>query len=127
MTHTYSVTGMTCGSCEAKVRSSLLTMPEVTAAEVSKDTATATITMDKHISVQELQNALGGANSQYKISGLGHSETAEQAKSWVETYKPVLLIFFYIILLTGVMQLTNEIFSPMQWMRHFMSGFFLAF
>ena len=33
MTHTYQITGMTCASCEAKVRSSLLLVPDLTEAE----------------------------------------------------------------------------------------------
>ncbi|HYC27490.1 MAG TPA: MauE/DoxX family redox-associated membrane protein [Chitinophagaceae bacterium] len=130
MTHTYSISGMTCGGCEAKVSSALLSWPGVNAAAVSKDTGTATITMDKHISLDDLQKALGGAGSQYKISALEHSEAVEQAtppEGWFETYKPVLLIFLYILLVTGLVQLTNDIFSPMQWMRHFMAGFFLSF
>src|SRR5688572_7959657 len=96
MTHKYSVSGMTCGSCEAKVRGSLLSIPGITAAEVSKDTATATVSMDKHINVVELQNALGGPGSQYKIAESEHHATAEPAApgaGWLETYKPVLLIF----------------------------------
>ena len=51
MTHTYQLTGMTCGSCEAKVKSALLSVNNVTAVEVSKDNNTATITMEKHIAL----------------------------------------------------------------------------
>ena len=59
MTHTYKVTGMTCGSCEAKVKSSLLMLPNVTEVEVSKDNQSATITMDKHIALSTFQNVFG--------------------------------------------------------------------
>ena len=55
MTHTYQVTGMTCGNCEATVKSNLLKLPEVTSVAVSKETQTATITTDKHIALSELQ------------------------------------------------------------------------
>ncbi|TAE40843.1 MAG: cation transporter [Runella slithyformis] len=48
MTHTYELTGMTCGGCEAKVKSSLLMLPNVTAVEASKDSNTVTISMVKH-------------------------------------------------------------------------------
>lgn len=93
MTHTYKVTGMTCGSCEAKVKSSLLMLPNVTGVEVSKDTQSATITMDKHIALSTFQNAL---DKKYSITATEHRETTEQAKSWFSTYKPILLIFAYI-------------------------------
>ena len=89
MTHTYKVTGMTCGSCEAKVKSSLLMLPNVTEVEVSKDNQTATISMDKHIALSIFQNAL---DKKYSITAMEHNETAEQAKSWLSTYKPILLI-----------------------------------
>lgn len=127
MTHTYKVTGMTCSSCEAKVKSILLSLSDVTSADVSRDKSTATITMNKHINLNTFREALGGEKSKYQISATEHSEAAEQTKSWLETYKPILLIFGYIIVSTLVVQFSNETFNTMQWMQHFMAGFFLVF
>ena len=127
MTHTYQVTGMTCGGCETTVKSKLLMLPDVTAVDVSKDTKTATITMEKHIALSELQKTLGGSAGKYQISALQHNETAEQAKSWFETYKPILLIFGFVTLVAFVMQINNDGFDVMQFMQHFMAGFFLVF
>lgn len=124
MTHTYQVTGMTCSNCEAKVKSALLMVKNVTAVEVSKDENSATITMDKHVALSDLQKAL---DPKYQISATHHSEIAEQSKSWLETYKPILLIFFYITLVTLLLQFKNEKFDWMQAMQHFMAGFFLVF
>lgn len=124
MTHTYTVLGMTCSSCEAKVKSALLTLENVTNVTVSKDTETATITTDKHIALPKLQHVL---DTKYQISAINHSEIGEQTKSWFETYKPILLIFFYILLVTTLVQTQNTKFDFMQAMRHFMSGFFLIF
>jgi len=67
MTHTYQIQGMTCTSCEAKVKSSLLMVENVMNAEVSKNENSATITMDKHIALEKLQTALGGETSKYQI------------------------------------------------------------
>jgi len=47
MKHTYKITGMTCGNCEAKVKNSLLMVPGVTDVEVSGEKQSAIITMDK--------------------------------------------------------------------------------
>ncbi|MBA3704480.1 MAG: cation transporter [Bacteroidetes bacterium] len=127
MTHTYQVTGMTCENCETKVKSSLLTLPDVTAVEISKENGTATISMDKHIAISDLQKTLGGVDGKYQIKPMHHSETAEQAKSWFSTYKPILLIFFYITIVTLLIQTTNHHPNVMQWMQHFMAGFFLTF
>jgi len=127
MTHTYQLTGMTCSSCEAKVKSNLLSLPEISSVEVSKNTNTATVTMTKHIAIDKLQEAMGGANSQYQISAIHHNEVTEQAKRWFEIYKPILLIFGYILVITLTIQFVNGSFSLMQWMQHFMAGFFLVF
>jgi copper chaperone CopZ len=124
MVHTYQVTGMTCSSCEAKVKSSLLMVENVLSVEVSKDENSATITMEKHVALDRLQKALP---EKYRISALQHNEIAEQTKGWFETYKPILLIFFYISLVTLLVQFSNEKFDAMQWMRHFMASFFLVF
>ena len=127
MTHTYQLTGMTCSSCEAKVKSSLHMVENVTNAEVSKNDNTATITMDKHITIDKLQDALGGKESKYQIAALQHNEALEQSKSWFNTYKPILLIFSYILGLSFLIQYNNLHFDVMQFMRHFMAGFFWYF
>ena len=126
MTHTYQLTGMTCGSCEAKVKNYLLLLPNVTAVEVSKNDNTATITMDKHISITSLQDAIGGNNSKYQIAALHNNEVAEQTKNWLVTYKPILLIFFYITVISGLASWQHNI-SAMHFMQYFMAGFFLVF
>lgn len=127
MTHNYQLTGMTCGGCENKVKNNLLILPDVTSVEVSKDTNSATISMDKHISLATLQQALGGTDSKYQISAAQHSETLEEAKSWAETYKPILLIFGYVTALSIVVSWQGAGLNFMVFMRIFMAGFFLTF
>ena len=127
MTHTYQLMGMACESCEAKVKRNLMTVSDVTSVETSKDTNTTTISMNKHIALSDLQEAIGGKESKYQISAMQHNEVVEQAKTWFETYKPILLIFFYITGVTILVQFSNQTFNWMQAMRHFMAGFFLVF
>ena len=127
MTHTYQLTGMTCTGCEAKVKQSLMSLSDITSVDVSKDNNTATVSMNKHIALSDLQEAIGGKESKYQISAIEHNEVAEQAKSWFETYKPILLIFLYITGVTVLVQISNQTFNWMQAMRHFMAGFFLVF
>ncbi len=99
MTHTYRVTGMTCSGCEGKVKSILEAMPNILSAEVSKDTSSAVITMQKHISADEMQNALGGTTSRYQIfvpgsrpenadhhAGHGHHQNRQPGHSKGATY-----------------------------------------
>lgn len=127
MTHTYQLTGMTCGGCENKVKSNLLILPDVTGVEVSKDTNSATISMDKHISLHDLQQALGGKDSKYQIAATAHSEMLEETKSWAETYKPILLIFGYVTAISLVISWQKGAIDFMVFMRVFMAGFFLVF
>lgn len=115
---------MTCSSCEAKVKSSLLMVENVVSVEVSKDENSATITMDKHIALSNLQKTL---DPKYTISATHHNEIAEQTKSWFDIYKPILLIFFYISLATILIQFKNDNINFMEAMQHFMAGFFLVF
>ena len=126
MTHTYQISGMTCGSCEAKVKSALFTLPDVTNVEVTRTTAT--ITMDKHISLNDLQNAIS-AKGNYTISATQHNEIAEQTISWFATYKPLLLIFFYITLVSVLVSINiqQSTFNIHNFMNVFMAGFFLTF
>ena len=124
MTHTYNLTGMTCTSCEAKVKSALLSIAHVKAAEVSKENSTVTITTGKHIDLAAFQSVL---DKKYQISNLELLETEEEKRSWFATYKPVLLIFLYIFSVTALIEFMADSFSLFRWMRHFMAGFFLTF
>ena len=86
-------------------------MPNVLSAQVSKTDNTAIIEMDKHIPLSGFQNALGGETSKYKISATHHNETAEQTKNWLATYKPILLIFGYILAVTLLIQVSSGSFK----------------
>ncbi len=99
-------------------------LPNVTEVEVSKEKQTATISMDKHIALSTFQNAL---DKKYSIEATEHNETAEQAKSWFSTYKPILLIFFYITTVAIIVATKQAGFNWMQGMNTFMAGFFLTF
>lgn len=127
MTHTYEVTGMTCEACEAKVKGSFLKLPEITSVEVSREKNSVTLSMDNHVSLSALQEALGGASSKYKIHALHHNETNEQMKSWFGTYKPLIIVFLFIIGISTIASYHNSTIHWMAWMNYFMAGFFLSF
>lgn len=99
-------------------------LPHVTAADVSKEKQTVTISMDKHITLSAFQNAL---DKKFTITAIGHNETAEQAKSWLTTYMPLLLIFGYITTIAIIAAVQQHYFNWMEGMRVFMAGFFLSF
>jgi hypothetical protein len=51
----------------------------------------------------------------------------DEVRGFFETYKPILLILGYILLVTMAVQFNSPSFDWMQWMQHFMAGFFLIF
>lgn len=68
MKHTYTITGMTCSGCEAKVKKDLLNVEHITEVAVFKEDKKVSIIMSKHVEIEVLQNALGGKESKYQIS-----------------------------------------------------------
>jgi len=93
---------------------------------VSSESGEAIITMSGHVPLASLRANLIKAG-QYQISPKGHVKAVERTRSWFETYKPVLLIFLYILAVTALIELTSDNIDLSRWMRHFMAGFFLVF
>ena len=132
MTHTYKVSGMTCTGCQAKVQSLLTKVKSVSNVEIDLAKGEATIQMDKHIATSALQDALKDY-PKYKLSEIAvqhspvFSEESEEAKTWLATYKPILLIFAFITGITLLNEWVTGNFLWMRWMSNFMAGFFLVF
>jgi len=130
MTHTYQIDGMHCNSCISKVKNELLKIGAITGAQIQLQTPQATITMEKHISTAELQEAVAkaGSFSLKEMTGGDHYEMTESdERSWLVTYKPLLIVFTFI---TGIATITtwqHGQFNWMQWMTYFMGGFFITF
>ena len=127
MIRKYKIGGMTCESCATKVRSKLLALPNVNSVELSKATDTATIEMSEYSHIGVFQKALKELDSKYSIGPINHYESSEQAKSWFKTYQPIFMVFFYILIVTLLIQYLSSSFEVKEWMRHFMAGFFIVF
>ena len=131
MIHTYTISGMTCGGCVAKVKSELLKLGDIVSADVQLQRPQATLTMNKHISTVSLQQAVSKAGH-YTLAeadgGMaGTIDTANDTTEEKNSYFPIFLIFGFIAGITLLVQITNNSFSWMQWMSHFMAGFFIVF
>lgn len=127
MKHTYTVTGMTCTSCVASVKSKLLMHPDVLSAEVALPDQ-AVIKMSRHITTADLQQAIG--NPKYTITNSPQAHDTHmsgETVSWISTYKPILLIFSFITGVSGIVSYHHESLHGMQFMSIFMAGFFLVF
>ena len=127
MTHTYNISGMTCGNCVARVKSELLKLGNVLSADVQLTTPQATITMERHIPDTTLQAAIKHAGS-FSITEAdgGMMHATEEMDVEKNSYFPIFLIFGYILGVTALFQVVNG-FDWMQWMSQFMAGFFLVF
>jgi copper chaperone CopZ len=129
MTHSYQISGMTCGSCVARVKSELLKLGDVLEANVQLESPQAVISMSKHVDTGRLQKAISnaGAYTIHEVSGnagvLPHVEENQEKAG----YYPIFLIFGYIGAGTLLVQWVSGHFDLMQWMSHFMAGFFLVF
>jgi len=132
MTHTYQVTGMTCTGCQAKVQQLLLAVPDVKHVDIDLQKGEANITMEKHVSTTTLQAALQDY-PKYQLGEKPHEYPAHlqeedtEPKTWLQTYKPILLIFAYILAVSAITGYTGSGFQGMVAMRVFMAGFFLVF
>lgn len=130
MTHSYYVTGMTCASCEKKVKAALSAVAGVKAVEIDRGLGKVSIEMDSHITTQVLQLSLR-EYPKYLLTDVVHQPSEpfmEEAKiSWLGTYRPLLLVFGYILLVTLVAGFSEGSWNLTVTMRVFMSGFFLVF
>ena len=133
MTHIYKVSGMTCSGCQAKVQGLLSKVTGVKNVNINLSNGEAIIDMDKHIATNDLKEALK-EYPKYQLSETNHQQyivepvtNEEETKSWIEAYKPILLIFGYIIGITLLIEYINGGFVWMRLMNHFMAGFFLVF
>jgi len=129
MKTTYKITGMTCEACKYKVQSLLQKSMGVESVEVNLETNEAIIESLNPINIAALKNALKEA-PKYQIdlpSTNDNSLSITETKSWFETYKPVLLIFFFVTAISLIAAWQTQHHFAMTWMRYFMAGFFFAF
>ena len=126
MTHTYTISGMTCKSCVAKVKSRILSTAGVEQADVQLEAPQATITMQKHIELHRLKESVKQAGN-YTIEEADGGMKSAARLSWYITYKPLLLMVAYITGVTLLLQVHQAGFSWLIWMQHFMVAFFLVF
>lgn len=133
MTHTYSVSGMTCGGCRDKVEKALLAVPGVSHVSVSLENNEAEVQMKHHINTATLNEAVAAKGNYSLADKAGGPITArtttidyEEQPITIKTYWPLILVFLYILGGVGIGQLVGGL-SWMMAMSTFMGLFFLVF
>ncbi len=119
---------MTCTGCEGKIKNELLKLGDVLDAEIQLSSPQATIHMTNYLSLPVLQQAIQKAGNYIirEAEAAVHTKV-KPAQETTSSYWPIFLIFLYITGITFIIQLTKETFVWMEWMSHFMAGFFLVF
>jgi len=130
MNHTYSLQGITCDGCVAKVQAALQAVAGVTRADVTKEPPLATVTMAAHIPTATLAEAVSAASAYMLTDTSGHAMAMEANAVVTEeknSFLPIYMIFGYVAGVATIVQLVHGAFDPVVWMGHFMAGFFLVF
>lgn len=138
MTHTYKVTGMTCGKCLLAVKAALNKLEGIQKTDVTLEPPQAVITMSTHIptAIMNKQLAAAGKYSLEETESIHHEMRAEdidniaipeEKRSFFTAYKPILIVFGYLIGITILSEVTKSSFNLMTSMNTFMAGFFLIF
>ncbi|MDQ3019061.1 MAG: heavy metal translocating P-type ATPase [Bacteroidota bacterium] len=123
---------MTCNSCVSKVQKTLSDIKGVEKVNVTLNPPQAEITMHNHIDKAEMNSALEKIGD-YKIADQSSitseadiSDKTEEV-SKLKTYKPLIIVFFYIILGVVILQINSGKLDWIEAMNNFMGGFFLIF
>jgi copper chaperone CopZ len=126
----FTIAGMTCQSCVARVRHALLKIPEVKEVSVSLENRSVEIEADKKIPVSGIRSALLPAGEKYQViddKNLKPEKHSSSKSSFFSVYKPLILVFIYISLVSWLAEAKDGHFSLLSWMNYFMAGFFLVF
>lgn len=127
MKHIYTVTGMTCNSCKAKVEEALQNLSNIDEVSVNLETSKVEITMQEHIPLNALQDALPNKYSileEQKHNIFKTSEEPKEESEWKQLF-PLFLIFGYIIVASYL--LNYKSWSWETFMLDFMGLFYIIF
>ena len=115
---------MTCNNCKASVEKYLNDLPHISHVSIDLEKGEAEVTMDKHISSDELQNALP---EKYTVSAPTSltSSTIPSEKTKLQQLKPLLLILFYITSAGALLHYKDWSWS--EFMLDFMGLFYIVF
>lgn len=126
---TFAISGMTCGSCAAKVTARLQEHPAIETATVTVNPPQAKVTTRQPLSNEELDawlKPLGKYHvpSDTAPSGAVPSSSPPQPEKNAQTYRPLLVLLAYLVVVTLS---AAHPFDVMGAMNLFMGGFFIAF
>lgn len=126
---TFTIEGMTCESCVKTITAKLLSIEGVKTVAVSLAEKTANIVADRKIALSEVSEALGDSPKYTASDYNSHSSPAKSEPpepSLLSTYKPLITVFAFIVLVSLSYQVSIGKFVPALFMNHLMAGFFIG-
>ncbi len=126
-------TNLNCGSCVAAVKPHLDSDPSISRWSVDTDDPNKVLSVEgENVSTQTVERHVSEAG--FKVLGELNGSAPSQAsapapekKSFIETYRPLLLVLAYLIGIVALVEVTAGAFDWMRAMGNFMGGFFIAF
>lgn len=130
MLNKFIVEGMTCDACVKKIAEKLNAIPQVQGVNVNLKDRTAIIESFQGVSLAMVREALEEL-PKYKVHDdfdeiTKKSAFVDQKESTLKTYKPLILIFVYIVLTALSYQFFQGAFHLHLFMNHIMAGFFIG-
>lgn len=125
----FSIQGMTCPACVKTITDKLSGIAGVKSVDVSLTNKRANIVSERNIVLSEISSALADSPkysvSEYKApTSAAKSELAEP--SLLKTYKPLITVFAFIVLVSLSYQVSIGAFVTHLFMNHLMAGFFVG-
>ncbi|MBB5038783.1 heavy-metal-associated domain-containing protein [Prosthecobacter dejongeii] len=126
---TFSLTGLSCGSCVAKITTRLQQHPDIAEVTVTLDPAEARIRTAAPLSDADMVAWLAPLdNGRYQVvkSAVNAAPAALPAKN-AQTYRPLIILLAYLLAIIAASAWAQGSFHLGEAMRLFMGGFFIAF
>ena len=115
----FSISGMSCQSCVAKVKGRLLKMPSVSEVSVTLTPPVAQLMAEDVFSAESI-NAWLSPLGNYQLQALSPSSQPNKSP---QTYRPLWILLAYLLILSAILGWPHW----QEMMRFFMGGFFIAF
>lgn len=130
-TYTFKIDGMTCQSCVKTITEKFQQLVGGEKVNIDLANKKADITSDTVIKLGDLKKSLADY-PKYAVSFYDDDQSTDQStlilkdEGYLKTYKPLIVVFAYILVLSLAFQISLEKFSLHLFMNHLMAGFFIG-
>lgn len=121
----FTIEGMTCQSCVEKVTEKIRSLPHVTKVVVSLENKQIRTESNINVNLDQIKDALINF-PKYSVFETA-SKVSNPQHSIFKTYKPLIVVFSFILLISLSFHISQSVFDYHQFMNHVMAGFFLGF